>query len=167
MLRPCARPVRDIPVVAYTAPCIYRTLCVANRTPLTICPCFRILSVSNLKHTLWCWRPTVTVCWNGFIVHILASWVQWARWRCENLSLCSFHRRPCAFVSSLIIEIIPSSHIYRAINHPSLVPTVSCLTPSWIIWYYVCAADDVSHAEHLQSECCQCFSSLYKIWDRI
>jgi len=72
-----------------------------------------------------------------------------------------------AILSLLIIHIIPSRQIYVAIYNPSLVPSVSCLTTSSYLWNYVRAADDVSHAENLQSNGCRCFSHLYKFRDRI
>jgi hypothetical protein len=72
-----------------------------------------------------------------------------------------------AILSLLIIHIIPSRQIYVAIDNPSLVPSVSCLSTSSYLWNYVRAADDVSHAENLQSNGCRCFSHLYKFRDRI
>ena len=67
----------------------------------------------------------------------------------------------------LIIHIISSRQIYVAIDNPSLVPSVSCLTTSSYLWNYVRAADDVSHAENLQSNGCWCISHLYKFRDGI
>jgi len=54
-----------------------------------------------------------------------------------------------AILSLLIIHIIPSRQIYVAINNPSLVPSVSCLTTSSYLWNDTCGADNVSHAENL------------------
>jgi len=62
----------------------------------------------------------------------------------------------------IIILIIPSRQIYVAIDNSLLVPSVSRLTSSSYLWNYVCAANDVSHAETLQSNGCHCFSHLYK-----
>ena len=70
-------------------------------------------------------------------------------------------------LSLLIIQIIPSRQIDVAIDNPSLFPSISCLTTSSYLWNYVRAADDVSHAENLQSNSCRCFSHLYKSRDRI
>jgi len=67
-----------------------------------------------------------------------------------------------AILSLLIIHLIPSRQIYVAIDNPSLVPSVSCLTTSSYFWNYVLKANDDSHAENLQSNGCQCFSHLYK-----
>jgi hypothetical protein len=72
-----------------------------------------------------------------------------------------------AILFLLIIHIIPSRQIYVAIDNPSLVPSVACLTTSSYLWNYVRAADDVSHAENLQSNCCRCLSHLYKFRDGI
>jgi len=56
-----------------------------------------------------------------------------------------------AILSLLIIHIIPSRQMYVAIDNPLLVPSISCLSTSSYLWNYVRAADDVSHAENLQS----------------
>src|SRR5882757_9963997 len=56
-----------------------------------------------------------------------------------------------AILSLLIIHIIPSRQINVAIDNPSLVPSISCLTTSSYLWNYVRAADDVFDAENLQS----------------
>jgi hypothetical protein len=70
-----------------------------------------------------------------------------------------------ATLSLLIIHIIPSRKIYVAIDNPSLVPCVYCLTIHSYLWNYMHAADDVSHAENLQSTGCRCFLNLYKFQD--
>jgi hypothetical protein len=72
-----------------------------------------------------------------------------------------------AILSLLIIHIIPSRQICVAIDNPSLVPFVSYLTTSSYLWNYVCAADDVSHAENLQRNGCRYISHLYKFRDGI
>jgi hypothetical protein len=72
-----------------------------------------------------------------------------------------------AILSLLIIHIIASRQIYVAIDNPSFVPSVFCLTTSSYLWNYVCAADNISHAENLQSNSCRCFSHLYKFRDWI
>src|SRR5258705_5400808 len=72
-----------------------------------------------------------------------------------------------AILSVLIIHIIPSRQIYVAIDNPSFVPSVSCLTTSSYLWNDVHAADNISHAENLQSNGCRCVSHLYKFRDRI
>jgi len=67
-----------------------------------------------------------------------------------------------AILSLLIIDIIPSRQIYVAIDNLSLVPSVSCHTTSSYLRNYVRAANDVSNAEILESNCRRCFSQLYK-----
>jgi hypothetical protein len=70
-------------------------------------------------------------------------------------------------LSLLIIHIIPSRQIYLAIDNPSLVLSITCLSTNSYLWNYVRAADDVSHGENWQSNRCRCFSHLYKFRDRI
>jgi len=72
-----------------------------------------------------------------------------------------------AILSLLITHIIRSHQIYVAIDNPSFVPSVSCLTTSSYLWNDVRAADNISHAENLQSNGCQCFYHLYKFEDGI
>jgi hypothetical protein len=67
-----------------------------------------------------------------------------------------------AIFSLLIILNIPSFQINVAIDNPSHVPSVSRLTTSSYLWNYVRAANNVSHAENLQSNSCWYFSHLYK-----
>jgi hypothetical protein len=72
-----------------------------------------------------------------------------------------------AILSLQIIHIIPSRQVYVAMDNPSLVPSVSCLTTSSYLWNYLCSAEDVSHAEILQNNRCLCLSHLYKFRDGI
>jgi len=72
-----------------------------------------------------------------------------------------------AILSLLIIHIIPSRQLYVAIDNPSLVPSISRLTTGSYRWNDVCTANNISHAENLQSNGCQCFSHLYKFRDEI
>ena len=72
-----------------------------------------------------------------------------------------------AILSSLIIHIIPTGQIYVAIESPSLIASISCLTTNSYLWNDVRAADNISHAENLQSIGCRCLSHLYKFQDRI
>jgi hypothetical protein len=77
---------------------------------------------------------------------------------------------PCvqnAILCFLIIHIIPSRQIDVAIDNPSLVPSVSCLTTSSFLGNYVRAADNISDVENLQSNGCWCFSHLFKFRDQI
>jgi hypothetical protein len=70
-------------------------------------------------------------------------------------------------LSLLIIHIIPNRQIYVAIDNPSFVPSVSCLTTSSYLWNDMLAADNISHAENLERNSCRCFSHLYKLRDWI
>jgi len=54
-----------------------------------------------------------------------------------------------------------------AIYNPSVIPSISCLTPSYYLWNFVHVANNVSHTENLQSNGCQYISLLFKIQDRI
>jgi len=72
-----------------------------------------------------------------------------------------------AILSLLIIHIIPSRRFYVAIDNPSLVLSVSCITTSRYLWNDVRVADDVSHTENLQSYGCRYFSHLNKFRDGI
>ena len=72
-----------------------------------------------------------------------------------------------AILSLLIIHIIPGRQIYVAIANPSLVPSISCLSASSYLWNYVRAADDVSHAENLQTNGCRSVSYLFTFRDGI
>jgi len=65
-----------------------------------------------------------------------------------------------AILCLLIIHIIPGRQICLAIDNPSHVPSVSCLTTSSYLWNDVCAADNISHTENLQSNGCRGFSHL-------
>jgi hypothetical protein len=72
-----------------------------------------------------------------------------------------------AILSLLIMHIIQRRQIYVAIENPSFVPSVSCLTSSSSLWNDVRAADNISHGENLQSNGCRCFSHMYKFRDGI
>ena len=119
-----------------------------------------------------------------------SEWVHWVRaciripmhWVTLRKSLLAFLLPACKIqfsscvpstgaqnpiLSLLIIHIIPNRQIYVAIDNPSLVPSVSSLTTSSYLWDYVCAADNDSHAENLQSNGCWCISHLYKFRDGI
>jgi len=63
-----------------------------------------------------------------------------------------------AILSLLIIYIIPCCQIYVAIDNLSLILSVSRLTSRSYPWNSVCATDDDSYTENLQSNGCWCFS---------
>jgi hypothetical protein len=72
-----------------------------------------------------------------------------------------------SILSVLIIHIIPSDPIYGANDNPSLFPSICCLTTSCYLRKDVCAADNISHAESLQSNAYRCFTHMYKFRDGI
>jgi hypothetical protein len=72
-----------------------------------------------------------------------------------------------AILSLLIIHIIPSRQINVAIDNRLFVPSITCLTTSSYFWNDVRAADNMFHAENMQSNGCRCFSQLYKFRDWI
>jgi hypothetical protein len=76
-------------------------------------------------------------------------------------------RAPNAILSLLMIHIIRSNQIFLAIDNPSLISSISCVTHGSYVWNDVRTADNVSHTENLQRNGCQCFSHLYKFRDRI
>jgi hypothetical protein len=71
------------------------------------------------------------------------------------------------FLSLLTTHIVPSRQMNVATDNPSLIPSVSCLTTGSHLRNDVCAADNISHSENLQSNGCWCFSHLYKFPDWI
>jgi hypothetical protein len=68
-----------------------------------------------------------------------------------------------AILSFLVVYIIPSHQIYVVVDNPSFVPSLWCLTTSLYLWNYICAADDVSCTQNLQSNGYQCFLHMYKL----
>jgi hypothetical protein len=62
-----------------------------------------------------------------------------------------------AILALPIIHIIPSHQIHVAIDNPSFVPSVSCLTTGSYLLNDVRAADNISHTDHLQRNCGRCF----------
>jgi hypothetical protein len=72
-----------------------------------------------------------------------------------------------AIISLLIIHIIPRRQIYVTIENRSFILSVSCLTTSSYLWNDMRTADNILHAENLQSNGCRCFSHLYKFRDVI
>jgi len=72
-----------------------------------------------------------------------------------------------AIVSLLIMHIIPRRQIDVAIDNPSFFPFVSCLTTSSYLWNDMCAANNISHVQNLQTNGWRWFSHLYKFRDGI
>jgi len=152
------RAVRDTPVADYSARRVNTTRCVVYRPPITVSLYLCVLSVSYVKRSLsrcgqlWQYVGMGSL---GRRLHRDCN----AMGDAVNISprvpsTCAQN----AILSVLIIHIIPSRQIYLAIDNPSLVPSVCCLTTSSYLWNYMCAADNISHAENLQSNGCRCFS---------
>jgi len=68
-----------------------------------------------------------------------------------------------AILSFLNIHIVPSHQIHVPIDNPSLVSSIYCHTTRSYLWNYVCAGDNDSHAENLQSNGCRALFSLVQI----
>jgi hypothetical protein len=146
--------VRDTPVADDSKPGINTTLGVASRYPTAVLLFLLALSRFNFKRTLWrCGQLSPYVRMGSYCTSLHRD--------CNGMgdiakispcipSTCAPNEIP----SLLNIHIIPSCQIYVGINNPSLFPSVSCLTTSRYRWNYVCAANDVSHAENWQSDGC-------------
>jgi hypothetical protein len=161
------RAVRDTPVVDYSAPGLNTSPRVAYRPPIAVSPVLLTLSVSYFKRTLWRWGqlwPYVRMGSLGTLMHLDCSAIgDIAKISPRVPSTCARN----AILSLLIIHIIPYCQIYVAIDNPSLIPSVFCLTTSSYLWNYVRAADDVCHTEIMQSNGCRWFSHRYKFQDGI
>ena len=161
------RAITDTLVADYSMPGV-NTMCrVVYRPPIAVSPFLRILLVFYFKQSLWLCGQL----WPFIGMGSLGTCLHWdcnAMGDAAKISPCV--PSPCmqnAILFLLIIHIIRSRQIYVAIDNPSLVPSISCLTTSRYLWNYVHTADNVSHPENLQSNCCRCFSDLYKFWDGI
>jgi len=163
----CVRAIRDTPVADYYAPCVNTTRPVVYRPPVAVSLSLRVLSDSCFKRSLWhCGQLLQYVAMGsvGTRLHRDCN----AMGDAANIS----PRVPAtcaqtAILSLLIIHIIPSRQIYVAIDYPSLVLSVTCLTTSSYFGNYVCAADNISQFGNLQCNGCRWLSRLYKFRDRI
>jgi len=159
--------VGDIPVAAYSAPGANTMRRNAYCPPIAVSLCLLALSVFYCKRTLWdCGQlwPYVGMGSLGTGLHRDCN----AMGGAAKTSPCV--RSTCAqnaILSVLIMHIIPNRQIYVAIDNPSLIPSISCLNTSRYLWNHVCAADNATHAENLQSNGYQCVSHLYKFRDGI
>jgi len=157
---PSVRAGRDTPVADYSVPGVNTTRHIEYRSPIAVSLVLHFLSISYFK---WFPRRCCQLCpyvgmgWLGTCFHRDCNEV------CDTAIISPRVPSPCvqnAILSFLIIDIIPSHQIYVAIGNPSLIPSVWWLTTCSYLWKYVCTADNVSHAENLQSNSCQCFSDL-------
>ena len=161
------RAVRETLVADYSAPSIDWTCRSPYRPLIAVSPFLLILSLTNFKRSLWrCGQlwPYVGMASLGMRLHRDCNAMGDAAKIYPHVPSTCAH---IAILSLLIIHIIPSCQIYVAIDNPSLVPSVSCLTTSRYLSNDVGAAYIVSHAENLQSNRCRCISQLYKFRDGI
>ena len=152
------RAVRDTLVVDYSMPGLDTTRGVAYRPQIAVSLFLFALLVSYFKRTLWGCGQLWPYGGIGSLVTRLHrdcnAMADVAKISPRVPSTCVQN----AILSLLIVQIIPSRQIYVATDNPSLVPLVSCLTTSSYLWNYMHTADDVSHAENLQSTGFRCFS---------
>jgi len=163
----CIRTVTDTPVADCSAAGPNMTHRVEYRHPIAISTVHIALSVSYFKRTVWRLGQLGPYVGKGSLrirMHLNCNRMgDIAKISPRIPSTCAHN----ATLSLLFIHIIPSRQIYVAIDNSLLVPSVYWLTTRGHLWNYVCAADDASHTEHLQSNGCGCFSHLYKFQDGI
>jgi len=161
------RGVRVTPVADYSAPCLNTRRRVAYRPLIAVSPFLLALLVSYFKRTLgrcgqlWPYVGIGSLCTR--LHRDCNAMDDVAKISPRVPSTCAQN----AILSLLIIHIIPSRQIYVAIDNPSLLPSISCLTTCSYLWNYLPAADEVSHAEIFQSNGCRCFSYLNEFLDGI
>jgi hypothetical protein len=152
--------VRVTPVTEYSVPGVNTTRRIVYRPPLAVWPSLRVHSVFCFERSLWhCGQL-----WPYVRMWLLGTCLQWncnamgdtAKIPLHILSICTQN----AMLSLPNIHIIPSCQTYVAIDNPSLVPFVFCVTTWSYLWNYVCAANNVSHADDWQSNGCRCVSHL-------
>jgi len=161
------RAVRDTPVADYSAPGINSMRRVAYRPLITVSPFLLALSISYFKRKLWRHGQL----WPYVRMGPLGTSLHWNRNAMGDTakisprfpSTCT----PNGILSSLNIHIIPSHQMYAAIDNPSLVPSVSCLSTPSYLRNYVHAADDVSHGDNLQSHSYWCSAHMFTLRDGI
>jgi hypothetical protein len=142
----------------YSAPVIY-TMRRVVYLPLITVPLFRpVLSVSYFKWSLWrcgqLWQYVGIGTLGTHLHRDCNAMGDTAKISPPVPSTCVQN----AILSLLIIQIIPSHQINIAIDNPSLVPSITCLSTGTYLWNQVPAANNISHAENFQSNRCRCFS---------
>jgi len=154
--------VRELPVAENTTPGVNTTRCVAFFPLIAVSPFAFTISVTHFEWQLWCCGHLgLYVGMGSFDTHV--HWHSNATGDAVNISPCI----PSAclqngVLSLQIIHMIPTRQIYVAIDNPSLVLSISCLTNSSYLWNWVCTANNVSHTEMIQTKHCRCLSHLYK-----
>jgi len=124
---------------------------IANRTLIAVSPFLLALSVTYLKRTLshcgqlWAYIVMGSL---GMCLHRYRNAMgDAAEMSPRAASICMQN----SIFSVLIIHIIWSRQIYVAIENALLIRSSWSGISSSCLWNYVCEADDVSHAENLQS----------------
>ena len=160
------RAMRDIPLAAYSAPGVITTRCVPYRPQISVWLFLLVVSASYYTWTLWQWSqlwPNIRMGSMGTHLHRDFNTIGDAeKTSPHNPST----RAPNAILALDVIHIIPCRQIHVAIDNPSFIPSISCLTTSSYLCNYVRAADNISHAVSLQSNGCQCVSHWHKFRDR-
>jgi len=161
------RALRDTQVAHSSVPGVNTTRRIAYCHPVPVSLFLHTLAVTDFK-------PTLGRCgqlWQYIWMSWLGTRLHWDR-NAMGDAATSSHSIPStsaqyAILTLLIIDIVQSRQIHVAIDNPLLVPSVSCLTTSRYLCDSVRTADNVSHAENLQSYSCRCFSHLYEFRDGI
>jgi len=159
--------IRDTAVADHSTPSFNTMRRVVYSPPIAIPLFLRVRSVFYFKWSLWCWGQLWPYVGRGSLgMHLHRD--------CKVMGDAAelSHRVPStcaqdAILTLLLIPLIPSRQIYVAIDNPSLVPSMSCLTTSSYLWNYVGVADNISHTEKLQCNGSRCFSHMYKFRDGI
>ena len=157
------RAVRDTSVADYPTPGVNSTPRVPDHPLIAISPFLLVRSVSYIKWSLrrcgqlW---PSVRMGSLGTRLHRDCNAMGDAAKISPRVpSTCTQN----AILFLLIIHIIWGRQIYVAIDSPSLIPSVSCLTTSSYLWNDMSTANNISHTENLQSNGWLYFSQFYKI----
>jgi len=157
---PSIRAISDTPVANYSVPGINCMCRIQYWPPVAVSPFLLALSVFNLKQTLWCcgqlWQY-IGIGTVGTSLHQDCNALgDTAKISPHVPSTC----RQNAILLLLIIHIMPTRQIYMSIDCEFLVPSDSSHTTSSYLSKYIHVANNVSHAETLQSNGCRCFSHL-------
>jgi len=140
-------------------PCPVSIACcrVAYGPQITVSPLVLTWSVAYFKQTLYrcgeLW-PSIGLGSFGSRLHLNYNAIS------DTAKISPCVPSPCvqnAIFSFLVIHIIPRRQIFVAVDNPSLIPSVFCLKTSSYLWNSVGAPDDVSHAQNMQRNSCQCF----------
>jgi len=137
--------IRDIPGAAQFVPGMDATRRIECRPPCAVSLFLLALSISYFERTLWrCGQMWPYGRMGSLGTRLLRD--------CNVMgdAAKTSHPVPSTWAQNAIfsvpnIHIIPSHQIYVAIDNPSLVPSVSCLTMSSYLWNHVRTADDISH----------------------